>query len=200
MKLKLGVVLIFVLVNFGVQAQRPNKNIICYSITIPEESPEFLSAKTYTLNIEENDLALYEVNYLLEKASKSQRAFLLTRPYSETISKRLLGHYNLGLNAMENGTDNGDLTMNIQFGSFEIVSKTTKEKKKPCADNKEVQCSSWYYEVKYRLQCHLTVKNKEGVELYSQEVAGNELYKANFGNNFAGTFITKEKLEKERLF
>ena len=197
MKLKLGVVLIFVLVNFGVQAQRPNKNIIGYSITIPAESPEFLSAKTYTLNIEKNDLALYEVNYLLEKASNSQRAFLLTRSYSETVSKPLLGHYYLGLNAMEKVAENGDLAMSIQFGKFEIESKTTKEKKKPCADNKEVQCSSWYYEVKYRLHCNLIIKNKDGVELYSQEVAGNELYKANFGNNFAGTFATKEKLEKE---
>lgn len=196
MKLRLEVVLIFVLLNFGVQAQRPDKNIISYSITIPAESPEFLSAKTYTLNIEENELALYEVNYLLEKASKSQRAFLLTRPYSETVSKPLLGHYYLGINAMKKVAENGDLAMSIQFGNFEIESKTAKEKKKPCADNKEVQCSSWYYEVKYRLQCSLTIKNKDGIELYSQKVAGSEIYKANFGNNFAGTFTTKEKLEK----
>ena len=196
MKLRLEVLLIFVLVHLGVQAQRTNKNIISYSITVPAESAEFLSAETYTLNIEENDLALYEVNYLLEKASKSQRAFLLTRPYSETISTPLLGHYYLGLNSMEKVAENGDIDMNIQFGSFVIESKTAKEKKKPCPDNKEVQCSSWYYEIKYHLECNLTIRNRDGIELYSQEVAGGELYKAYFGNNFAGTFKTKENLEK----
>ena len=71
MKLRLELLLILVLASFAVQAQRPDKNIVSHSFVIPAESPEFLSAKTYSLTIEQNDLALYEVNYLLEKASSS---------------------------------------------------------------------------------------------------------------------------------